>query len=140
MFAIGQTVLFNKTVKGHVVFATATEISVRTSVTGRTISCKPNELKILSEEALPLEAEAIPQREYQQQVVEPTIIAMAIPKANSIPAAGTKLSRALDIYKVLRATDGFSRKSCITMFMESLEMSEAGASTYYNMCQKAQLN
>lgn len=133
MFAIGQTVLFNKSVKGHVVYV-GKKVSVRTSITGTYIDCVPNELEILSEEALPLEADNI--------ATDTSVKSAKLPlKVNkSQPAAGTKLSRAIEIYKVLRATDGFTRKSCMAMFQESLQMTEAGSSTYYSMCQRATLN
>lgn len=136
MYAIGQTVLFNKSVKGHVVLVTDKSVSVRTSITGATIVCAPSELKILSEEALPLEAAPIP-REHQVATSE---VAKSASPIRSAATPGSKKEQALNIYRTLRATDGFSRKSCIQMFQETLGMSEAGASTYFNMSKQALTN
>ncbi len=124
MFAIGQTVQF-KSVRGHVVFVTDDEISVRTDL-GGTIPCKPSELTLLSEEALPL----------QPIGNAPTLTSTPVPK---VPGVGTKLACAMDIYKTAKE-EGKSRKETIALFVAQLQMTEAGASTYYSMCRHAPLN
>lgn len=133
-YAIGQTVLFKKSVTGHVVLVTATEISVRTSLTGRTIMCQPSELEILSEEALPLEPIS-----NSGQVAASTSLGTLPAKVPKVPSEGTKLARAIILFKTAR-DEGKSRKETIALFVDKLTMSEAGASTYYSLCQKATLN
>lgn len=91
--------------------------------------------EVVSEEALPLQV-------IDRQVAQATIQATQAPVLMSVkaPQEGTKHARAIAIYKELRVAEGFTRQGCIAKFMTDLGMTEAGASTYYNMCKKSQLN
>ena len=48
---------------------------------------------------------------------------------------GTKLERAMHIFLIERNANK-SRKEIIARMVADLSMTEAGASTYYNMCKK----
>ena len=83
---------------------------------------------------------------YQFVGVEGPAPAVTLPKAANAPTpkpapaakapkAGSKMERALVIYKDL-AGKGHGRKMTIQRFMDVLDMSKAGASTYYYNCQK----
>ena len=81
-------------------------------------------------------------RDNQVAVIAPAAtvsITMPIQKAKSQPAPGTKLARAQIIFAAAR-DEGKTRKEIIAKFVTDLTMTEAGASTYYSMCQKASLN
>lgn len=141
MFAIGQTVQTKRSetlqqTKGHVVFATTDEVHVRTK--HDLLICKPTWLTLISEDAQPLEAAPIP-RDHQLSQTAAVVMSAKL-TADSTTGSRTRLSQAQDIYRTLRATDTFSRKSCIKMFQETLGMTEAGASTYFNMCKRTLTN
>lgn len=55
-------------------------------------------------------------------------------KPQHAPAAGTKMERALEIYKNM---PGASRQQIIDAFVSQLGMTPAGASTYQYNCKKA---
>ena len=66
---------------------------------------------------------------------QPMPVAAQAAKRPSNPKAGSKASRAMAIFESLTRA-GLSRSSIIAQFMEELDMTKAGASTYYANCKK----
>lgn len=71
------------------------------------------------------------QAEVVEQIKKMETITIAVPAKVHAPEHGSKLERAVELYK--QATDK-SRKAIIELFVKELGMTPAGASTYQNKC------
>ncbi len=137
MLLIGQTVEVEG-VQGHVVLS-GKKVRVRTAK--KTIELDPSTaIKVISDEALPLEVSLLDAsgKEVGQEVNESVTLLdasgtqqLTSPTKVRKHRAGTKYEAAVAIYK--DASDK-TRKDVIQLFVEKLNMTPAGASTYYAMC------
>jgi len=137
MFLIGQTVEVDG-VQGHVVYS-GKKVSVRTAK--KTIEVDPTTaIKVVSDEALPLNVQLLDVDGNEAGVVVEKDVALldasgtqqlTSPTKVRKHRAGTKYEAAVSIYK---SVSDKTRKDVIQLFVEKLNMTPAGASTYYAMC------
>lgn len=120
MYFIGQTVKLTNGTQGHIVYSDLDVSHVRTATKIEQVATSDiNE--VISEEAIALEG-----GEVVEQKVQMLTTRVVRDNGNT-----TKLQRAIAMYDATK-----SRQDMIKLFIAELNMTSAGASTYYATCKK----
>lgn len=129
---VGQTIQYkngNSVIQGVVLCCSNKDVTVRT-YQGIVVDLpfEQYDIELVSEECL------VPLPQLEKQADDESTVDNSEVKVRSV-REGTKTQKALVIFKEMKS-QGESRKLIIQKFKDVLDMSDAGAATYYANCSK----